>query len=135
MGIYENIKEICEEKGISINRLERELNFPRSSIAKYNASSPSADKIQKIADFLEVTTDKIIKGGKEGSGINCSVNEFEAKTKEEKELLVLCRKTSDMPDEYKDKMFNTIKDTIDIYLKAINKEDKPWLLTLKNAMH
>lgn len=60
MKLYERIKEVCEEKGFSINRIERELSFPRSSISKYNASSPSIDKVQKIAEHLGVTVDYLI---------------------------------------------------------------------------
>lgn len=60
MGIYERIKEVCEEKGFSINRLEKELSFPRSSISKYNTSSPSIDKVQKIAEHLDVTVDYLM---------------------------------------------------------------------------
>lgn len=62
MGIYERIKEVCEEKGFSINRLEKELSFPRSSISKYNTSSPSIDKVQKIAEHLAVTVDYLVTG-------------------------------------------------------------------------
>lgn len=32
MGLYEQIKEVATAKGYSINRLEKELGFPRSSI-------------------------------------------------------------------------------------------------------
>lgn len=52
MGLYERIKEVANRKGYSINRLEKELGFPRSSISKYNKNVPSMEKIQKIADLL-----------------------------------------------------------------------------------
>ena len=55
MGLYEQIKEVATAKGYSINRLEKELGFPRSSISKYNKNIPSMEKIQKIADFLHVS--------------------------------------------------------------------------------
>lgn len=54
MGLYERIKEVANRKGYSINRLEKELGFPRSSISKYNKNVPSMEKIQKIADLLNV---------------------------------------------------------------------------------
>lgn len=54
MGLYERIKEVAKVKGYSINRLEKELGYPRSSISKYNKNVPSMEKIQKIADFLNV---------------------------------------------------------------------------------
>lgn len=59
MGLYERIKDIAKEKGYSINKLERELEFPRSSISKYNKNKPSIDKIRRIAEFLDVPTSAI----------------------------------------------------------------------------
>ena len=64
MGLYENIKMACSERGISINKLETELELPRSSISKYNKNSPSIDKIQKIADFLDFPIDYFTTGKK-----------------------------------------------------------------------
>lgn len=60
MGLYERIKELASEKGYSINKLEKELGFARSSISKFNKNKPSMDKIKQIADFLDITTDSII---------------------------------------------------------------------------
>lgn len=60
MGLYERVKDIASEKGYSINKLEKELGFPRSSISKFNKNKPSMDKIKQIADFLGVSTDLII---------------------------------------------------------------------------
>lgn len=61
MGLYEQIKEAANAKGYSINRLEKELGFPRSSISKYNKNIPSMEKIQKIADFLNLSISDIMK--------------------------------------------------------------------------
>ena len=64
MGLYENIKIAAKEKGYSINRLEKELGFARSYIGKFKTITPSIDKIQKIADFLNVTADYLMSGNK-----------------------------------------------------------------------
>lgn len=66
MGLYENIRDIAKSKGYSVNRLEQELGFARSSINKFNKNTPSADKIQQIADFLDVTTDSLLIGNLSG---------------------------------------------------------------------
>lgn len=60
MGLYEQVKEIAKSKGYSINRLEKELGFARSSISKFNRNVPSMEKIKKIADFLNVSVSDII---------------------------------------------------------------------------
>ncbi len=69
MGLYENIRDIAKSKGYSVNRLEQELGFARSSINKFNKNTPSADKIQQIADFLGVTTDSLLIGKLSGENI------------------------------------------------------------------
>ena len=72
MGLYENIRDIAKSRGYSVNRLEQELGFARSSINKFNKNTPSADKIQQIADFLGTTTDSLLSG--KLSGENTSHN-------------------------------------------------------------
>lgn len=62
MGLYENIRDIAKIKGLSINRLEQELGFARSSINKFNKNTPSAEKLQQIAEHLNVTVDNLMTG-------------------------------------------------------------------------
>lgn len=59
MGLYEQIRDVAKSKGYSINRLEQELGFARSSINKFNKNKPSIAKLQQIADFLGVTVDSL----------------------------------------------------------------------------
>ena len=51
MGLYERIRDLAKLKGYSVNRLEQELGFARSSISKFNKNKPSVDKLRKISDF------------------------------------------------------------------------------------
>lgn len=67
MGLYEQIRNIAKEKGYSINRLEQELGFARSSINKFNKNKPSVDKLQQIADFLGVSLDYLTTGETDAS--------------------------------------------------------------------
>lgn len=62
MGLYENIRDIAKAKGYSVNRLEQELGFARSSINKFNKNTPSVEKLQQIADILGVTVDLLMSG-------------------------------------------------------------------------
>lgn len=62
MGLYDNVKNAAKSKGYSINRLEKELGFARSYIGKFKTITPSADKIQKIADFLGVSSEYLMTG-------------------------------------------------------------------------
>ena len=67
MSTYEIIKQLCNEKGIAVTALEKELNFGRGSIGKLRNSKTSAERLQKIADYFSVTVDYLV-NGKEESG-------------------------------------------------------------------
>lgn len=62
MGLYEQIRDAAKARGYSINRLEKELGFARSSINKFNKNKPSIEKLQQIADFLNVSLDYLMIG-------------------------------------------------------------------------
>jgi len=58
--LYNNVKVLCERDGISVSQLERTLNFPRSSICKWNENEPGIRKVQKVADYFGVSIEKLL---------------------------------------------------------------------------
>ena len=52
LSIYRNIKRACVEKNTTIHALEIKLNFPRSSICKWDVNRPGIDKVKAVADEL-----------------------------------------------------------------------------------
>ncbi len=59
--LYQRIKALCDKKGISISKLESELGFGNSSIKKWEkTSSPSIDKIIKVASYFDVSVDFLL---------------------------------------------------------------------------
>ena len=58
--LYDNVKKLCEEKGVSILSLEKALGFPRSSICKWNENEPGIRKVQKVADYLGVSIETLL---------------------------------------------------------------------------
>lgn len=61
-SIYDRIKALCERKGITVAKLERDLGFGSNSIGKWGKSgvSPSIDKIAKIATYFKVSADYLL---------------------------------------------------------------------------
>lgn len=53
MAIYDNVKEVCKEQGITVSELEEKLNFARSSIYKWNRHLPSVEKLRAVAEYLD----------------------------------------------------------------------------------
>lgn len=60
MTTLDRIKELCKSRGISVPRLEEELNIPRNTIYQWKRISPSLEKIEKIADYFNVSTDYVL---------------------------------------------------------------------------
>lgn len=59
--LYERIKLLCRKRGITISQLESTLGFGNSSIKKWEkTSSPSVDKIVKVASYFNVSLDYLM---------------------------------------------------------------------------
>lgn len=79
MGLYEQIRDIAKSNGYSINKLEQELGFARSSINKFNKNKPSGEKLQQIADFLKVSVDYLMTGKEPNSNTQLDSEGFNSK--------------------------------------------------------
>jgi hypothetical protein len=58
--VYDNIKSICDELGIPVSKLETDIGFERSQVNKWKTSVPLSDKIIAIANYLGVSTDRLL---------------------------------------------------------------------------
>lgn len=119
MGLYENVKEAAKRKGYSINRLEQELGFARSYISKFKTITPSADKIQRIADFLGVSTEYLLTGAEKEPAdyyLNDETAQVAQEIFENKELRVLFDAARDASPE-------DLKTTYDM-LMALKKKER-----------
>ena len=59
--VYERIKRLCAKKGITIAKLESDLGFGNASIKKWERmSSPSIDKVVKVATYFDVSIDYLM---------------------------------------------------------------------------
>lgn len=55
------IRAICNSKGMSIAKLEKTVGISNGVIGKWGKSSPTVDKLKKVADYLGVTVDDLLK--------------------------------------------------------------------------
>ena len=58
--LYDKIKNIAEQKNISIYRIEKDLDLSNGSIRKWNSSIPLSQTLKKLADYLNVSIDKLM---------------------------------------------------------------------------
>ena len=59
--ILDNIRAICEKRGISTFMLERELGFGDGTITKWKTASPTIGKLKRVADYFGVTVDDLLR--------------------------------------------------------------------------
>ena len=65
MTILDNVKQLCEEHdNLSINRLEKEAEMTRGSLAKWDTTSPGIDKLVKVANYFHVSVVRLLDGTK-----------------------------------------------------------------------
>lgn len=60
MLIYDKVKTICEEKGMSVRQVECAAGLKNGAISKWNESSPTIKSLKAVADVLKVKVDKLI---------------------------------------------------------------------------
>lgn len=58
--IYENVKKIADEKGISISALEKKAGLGNGVISGWKTSSPTVANLKSVADVLHVNVDKLL---------------------------------------------------------------------------
>ena len=61
--IPDNIRALCEKRGITIQRLEQETNIGNGVVARWGTRSPRVENLKKVADYLSVTVDELLKEG------------------------------------------------------------------------
>lgn len=54
MKIFDKVKEVCLERGISIHALEKETGIGNGTISRWKESNPTVDKLKKVADYFGV---------------------------------------------------------------------------------
>ena len=57
---FEKIKELADKQGISLNMLEEKLGFSRNTIYNMKKSTPNVERVSKIADYFNVSTDYLL---------------------------------------------------------------------------
>lgn len=67
MTLKERIVGLCRQENIPISKLEKELGFAGGYISKLDKSTPNSSKLQKIAEYFDVTLDYLMTGEKKSS--------------------------------------------------------------------
>ncbi|MES1054113.1 helix-turn-helix transcriptional regulator [Bacillus thuringiensis] len=60
MTVVDRIKKLCNEQKITIAELERRIQLSNGQIRKWANQTPGVDKVQKVADYFNVSLDYLL---------------------------------------------------------------------------
>lgn len=101
MGFYENVKQICDSRGYTLNKLCHLCGFNESAATYWKKGTiPKIDAVEIIANVLNVTTDYLIRG----------INSESSLSENEQELLKFYRVYKDEVGE--DEALREFKDVL-----------------------
>lgn len=59
--MLDNIKRLCRERNISLADIERTCGLGKKSIYSWDISAPSVVRVKRVADYLGVTVDDLLR--------------------------------------------------------------------------
>jgi transcriptional regulator with XRE-family HTH domain len=98
MSFYKNFQRACSANNISVTRVLRNLGLSSSNATYWkNGNDPNTATVRKIADYLNVPITQLVDEC-EGTPTGISA-----------EVLNLAKRIDKLPDEYKQIMFDNLR--------------------------
>lgn len=113
---FDRVKELSQKRGISLSKLEETLGLGKNSIYALKRNQPSAERLQEIADYFNVSTDYLL-GRTDNPKI--ASDEVAGYTTEDLRKMAKNAKTFD-GKPLTDEDVDAITNIIEIYLKGRN---------------
>lgn len=60
MTLVDTIRKLCDEYGETLASLERKMDFGNGTIRRWDTTTPSGDKLSKVADHFKVSVDYLL---------------------------------------------------------------------------
>ena len=100
MTLYERIETLRNSKGISQGKLEKELGFSNGSYSKWKNSMPTPDRLQKVAEYFNVSVDYLMTGEeKQGYYLNEETAKLAQEMQEDEDMRSLFDMKRNMPPD------------------------------------
>ena len=113
---FDRVKELSQKRGISLSKLEETLGLGKNSLYALKRNQPSAERLQEIADYFNVSTDYLL-GRTDNPRI--ASDEVAGYTTEDLRKMARNAKTFD-GKPLTDEDVEAITNIIEIYLKGRN---------------
>lgn len=106
--IYSRIYELARQHKISLAELERSLQFSNGIISTWKSSNPSIDKISKVANYFDVSTDYLLGNTDDPSPVSKNHHAVDIENDE-----LLSYRGRPIPDDYLDIIKNLMDSDIE----------------------
>lgn len=124
MSIVQRMRDLADEKGASLAQIERALDFGNGTLARWDKSSPSVDKVDKVAKYFNVSLDYLL--GKTDRK-ECYDPNLYLTDKEEKDVAKTMRKLKQQLMSEQGLMFDgevLDEETAQLLLEAIEQQER-----------
>ncbi len=75
MALLDNIKLLCKEKGVSQRKMEQDIGISNGASSKWGSSSPSADVLQKLSSYFNVSINYLVTGETDSDTISLNAKD------------------------------------------------------------
>lgn len=58
--VFDRVLRLCEERNITISRLEKECGFGNATIRGWAKSDPRVSSVQTVANYFGITVDELL---------------------------------------------------------------------------
>ena len=108
MTTFDRVKQLADKQKISIVELEEKLGFGRNSLYSWKTKTPNGDRLKKVADYFNVSTDYLL-----GRTDNPSAKNEDLAIKKTK-VKMLARKMDNLDDSQLDTLDDLVNQFFDI---------------------
>lgn len=121
---FDRIKNLAKKQGLSINLLEEKLGYSRNTIYNLKSSKPSAERLQEIADYFNVSTDYLL-GRTDNPRIAGDEKSDNLDTAETQLVAAFRNQTHNMTEEDKIR-FNKAIESMMVTAKTLIDDESKW---------
>ena len=75
MALLDNVKLLCKEKGVSQRKMEQDIGISNGASSKWGNSSPSADVLQKLSAYFNVSINCLVTGKNDSDTISLNIKD------------------------------------------------------------
>lgn len=103
MNLVQRIRNLCNSQNLTFAELERILGFSNGQIRRWEKTKPGIDKIQKVADYFDVSVDYLLGRDKDA---------YAGEEKSE-DILIMHRATENMTEAQRAKALKILETMFD----------------------